>query len=640
MSRSESGQEAAAERVPEYASTRLIAYIGNKRALLPFLRGVFLEEAARLGAASPIRFLDPFAGSGAASRLARSLGWRVAANDAEEYSRAVNEAWLGVSADDLPGLFAAEGGPAAAFAALNALHPSVLGLGSSELLPEPEPYMARHYAPVDTGRADWRRERLFFTRENAVFLDRARCAIDYLRPRGGDGPARAERAARSERALLLGALLYEAATHANTSGVFKAYHKGFGGHGRDALGRILSPMSLEVPLLWGGPPSEVARGDAAEFCASRPADLCYLDPPYNQHQYGSNYHILNTLARWTRSPVSEERGSDGRFLSVSGIPGDWAESRSPYCSRSAAAAAFRGLVASIDAGVIALSYNSDGIVEPEELYDLLSDRAEVSMRSVEYVAYRGGRQSASRRSATSEILFVARRREGASRGTGAAGSMRGLELAALRARMELGRVLAGPYDPDAFERAAGGFSFSFPVSGGGTLELQSYRGLVLETASKRACADLAPGDAESLARLLGEALATDHAAACAAAASAIEAGAEERRAQDLALSWLRKLAHRRYETQFGAAAARLAAVASARPEALQRLASGVRDIEELFARRLEGRGPLPRSYQETTRTEDERAAPGGRALSQSKSLAFGPRTSLATKTGPDEAGSS
>jgi|GEM_PF-335336 len=629
--------------IPDYASTHLIAYIGNKRALLPFLRSVFVEEAARAGLGTTLRFLDPFAGSGAVSRLARCLGWRVFASDAEEYSRAVNEAWLGVSADDLPRLFAEEGGLRTVIDALNDLHPQAVARDDRRALGglgEPEPYMARHYAPADTGLADWRRERLFYTRENAVFLDRARCAIDMLRPpaEAAGGP---DRVRRAERSLLLGALIYEAATHANTSGVFKAYHKGFGGHGRDALGRILAPMALEPPLLWGGPPSEVGRGDAAAFCASRPAEICYLDPPYNQHQYGSNYHILNTLSRWDRPPVSEERGPDGRYLSVSGIPGAWAESRSPYCSRPAAPGAFRGLVASVDAPVLILSYNGDGIMDPGELYDILSDRAEVSLRSVEYVAYRGGRQSASRRAATSEILFVARRREGAARAVGStrardaisegARASRERELSGLRSRMELDRVLAGPFDPAAFARVSGGDELCFETESGSRVRLESYRGLVLEPGARASCAGLAPRDAAALAGLLGGALLPDNAAACAAAAKLIEGGAEDRRVQDLALSWLRKLAHRRYETSFRAMADRLGRAAASRPDSLRRLAVGVRETEELFARRIAGRSPGPAAYQETTRTEDDRSTLGGSLCSQSARRAFGPSESRAAK---------
>ena len=81
-----------------YLSEQLIAYIGNKRALLPFLHGVFSAPPAR-SAREP--FLDPFAGSGAVSRLARVMGFRVAANDWEPYSFVINSCHLVLTPSDL-----------------------------------------------------------------------------------------------------------------------------------------------------------------------------------------------------------------------------------------------------------------------------------------------------------------------------------------------------------------------------------------------------------------------------------------------------------------------------------------------------------------------------------------------------------
>jgi adenine-specific DNA-methyltransferase len=576
--------------VPAYASTRLIAYLGNKRALLPFLLSVFRELDGERPVSS---FLDPFAGSGAVSRLARSRGWVVMANDSEEYSRAVNEAWLGVSADELPCLFREEGGLARVLGALNDLHPE---RGDLEPPCPVEPYIARHYAPASTSAPDWRRERLFYTRENAVFVDRARCAIEHLRPpcpaAGGEAP----RAREAERALLLGLLVYEAATHANTSGVFKAYHKGFGGHGRDALGRILSPMRLEAPLLWGGPPSETGREDASAFCASRSADLCYLDPPYNQHQYGSNYHLLNTVARWDRRPVRDDRTGDGSLVFAAGIPPSWAESRSDFCSRRTAAAAFRRLVASVDARTIALSYNTEGLVAVEELFDILSDRADVSLRSLDYVKYKGGRQSASRRLRNCEILFVARRREHCGKrveeGSSSAARAR---LADLAVELRLSRALAGPFDPAAFRALCGGGETLAFRHGEAAVELRSYRCLLVDAGAEEARSALDSGGKTALAGLLEGALLEDNAEACAAAAGLIESGAAERRMLNLALGWLRKLAHPGYEAEFRTLAARLKAAAGG---TLPRMAEGIEGIEALFSARLaERRRYAPRSPQ-------------------------------------------
>ncbi|RKX93530.1 MAG: hypothetical protein DRP84_08325 [Spirochaetes bacterium] len=29
--------------------------------------------------------------------------------------------------------------------------------------------------------------------------------------------------------------------------------------------------------------------------------LVYIDPPYNQHQYGCNYYLLNAIAKWDKA---------------------------------------------------------------------------------------------------------------------------------------------------------------------------------------------------------------------------------------------------------------------------------------------------------------------------------------------------
>jgi adenine-specific DNA-methyltransferase len=230
-----------------YLQDQLIAYIGNKRALQPFLAEVF-SRLARPGAV----FLDPFAGSGAVSRLARWLGYRVLANDWEPYAYVLNYAALCVGRSEAEGLFRGRG---------EALLAELNSLGAPR-----EEYVARHYAPRSTAEADYRTERLFYTRENALRIDAVRERLEKLYP----GFAPADPAARKQKYLLLASLLYGAATHVNTSGVFKACHKGFGGHGRDALGRILAPIRLRLPELLDGPEAEAGCEEAAASRAAGP----------------------------------------------------------------------------------------------------------------------------------------------------------------------------------------------------------------------------------------------------------------------------------------------------------------------------------------------------------------------------------
>ena len=81
-----------------YLSRQIIAYIGNKRRLLPLIR----EAVARCsvqGSEAPT-FLDLFSGSGVVSRLARLSGFRVVSNDWEYYSYVINRAFLGIEKKD------------------------------------------------------------------------------------------------------------------------------------------------------------------------------------------------------------------------------------------------------------------------------------------------------------------------------------------------------------------------------------------------------------------------------------------------------------------------------------------------------------------------------------------------------------
>jgi adenine-specific DNA-methyltransferase len=97
--------------------------------------------------------------------------------------------------------------------------------------------------------------------------------------------------------LFLGPLLSEASIHANTSGVFKGFYKDrktglgrFGGSKQDALFRITGDITLPFPV-FSNFTSEVRiyRGDSNRIIRTAPeVDLAYLDPPYNQHPYGSN----------------------------------------------------------------------------------------------------------------------------------------------------------------------------------------------------------------------------------------------------------------------------------------------------------------------------------------------------------------
>ena len=77
----------------------------------------------------------------------------------------------------------------------------------------------------------------------------------------------------------------------STTGVQMAYVKAW-------AARSFRPLELRPPVLLAGP-GEALRGDACTLAGTLDeVDLAYLDPPYNQHRYYTNYHVWETLVAW------------------------------------------------------------------------------------------------------------------------------------------------------------------------------------------------------------------------------------------------------------------------------------------------------------------------------------------------------
>jgi adenine-specific DNA-methyltransferase len=249
-------------------------------------------------------------------------------------------------------------------------------------------FITKMYAPRDDAQIR-EGERVFYTRRNAMYLDTARqLMMDYP---------------QALQEFLLAPLLAQASVHANTSGVFKGFYKSkdgvgqFGGQGRNALSRILAPIALEMPA-FSRYCCEVTvrREDANVLATQMPAcDLVYLDPPYNQHPYGSNYFMLNVLADY-QPPVD--------VSDVSGIPKDW--NRSRYNQRTQAEDALFTLIDAVPASHILLSYNAEGFIPHARFVERLEKVGRVDVIEIPYTTFRGSRNLAGRSKDVMEYLYI------------------------------------------------------------------------------------------------------------------------------------------------------------------------------------------------------------------------------------------
>jgi adenine-specific DNA-methyltransferase len=373
-----------------FVFNQLIAYIGNKRKLL-----APIAEAVRRSGISGGSFADLFCGSGVVARMAKLAGYRVVANDWEPYAAALSGCFIGLNR--MPA-FAALGGHERTYQLLN------------EELPPLDGYLSAHYCPACDELPDPDRERMFYTRENGRRIDAMREQLMSWRAAGTLD--------EGEHTALLASLIYAGSYYSNTSGVFKAFHRGWGGATRTAWYRIRARLRLRPPTLHdNGQPNLALRADANALARELSGQIAYLDPPYNQHQYGANYHLLNTIALWDKPPLHPQTRVDGRRLNKSAIRQDWSvETRSRYCYRASAPEALAELVETLRFDAIIVSYSSDGIVELDELLRILGQRGSLDYVERAYKRYRVSSQRYSPRGHNLELTFIVDTRKRPDRG--------------------------------------------------------------------------------------------------------------------------------------------------------------------------------------------------------------------------------
>jgi adenine-specific DNA-methyltransferase len=108
-------------------------------------------------------------------------------------------------------------------------------------------------------------------------------------------------------------------------------------------------------------------------------DLLYLDPPYNQHSYFSNYHIWETLVRNDRPAVYGKACKRVDCRSV----------KSLYNSRRSCFEALADVVRRARARYVLVSFSDEGFVGSRELAGLLSERGEVLRLDIPHKRYVG-----------------------------------------------------------------------------------------------------------------------------------------------------------------------------------------------------------------------------------------------------------
>lgn len=286
----------------------MIKYLGSKRALLPAISKLIAATGANTG-------VDLFTGTTRIAREMKTLGIETAAVDTASYSEVFSKTWIELDAETVD-----QRELESAIDYLNQLK------GTPGYFTDTFCQQARFFQPKNGERIDAIRDEI-----ETEFLG---SSLYYP---------------------LLTSLIMAADKVDSTTGVQMAYLKTWS-H------RSGNDIELKNPDLLHGSGRSI-RADANESVEEiGPVDLAYLDPPYNQHRYFSNYHIWETLVRWDEP---DSYGIAKKRLDVK-----LESNKSDFNSKLTMAPKLRDLITRLSAKTLILSYNNESWLSRRDLADM------------------------------------------------------------------------------------------------------------------------------------------------------------------------------------------------------------------------------------------------------------------------------
>lgn len=180
--------------------------------------------------------------------------------------------------------------------------------------------------------------RMYFTSENAGRIDYFRITIEKWKEEN--------LISENEYAYLLASLIESISVVSNTAGVYGAFLKHWDS-------RALKP--IEFKRVSTNPSQSNKKlflnAKIEDIISEIECDVLYLDPPYTQNQYGTQYHILETLVLNDNPSISNITGS----RSTTPMRSDWSKDFKSHIL-------FDRILAKTKAKYIIFSYSKDGFM--------------------------------------------------------------------------------------------------------------------------------------------------------------------------------------------------------------------------------------------------------------------------------------
>lgn len=306
----------------------MIKYLGSKRTLLSALVEILqgFPELTHVG--------DVFSGTSRVGHACKRAGFRVTANDHNAYAHCLAQCYVAADLEDV--------------------HADAQKLiDEFNRVPGKPGYFTETFCVQSR----------FFQPHNGARVDAIREAIaqKHLPP--------------LLHAVVLTSLMEAADRVDSTCGLQMAYVKKW-------AARSFRDLQLRMPEVLPRSkhgPCRALCSDANQAVRAMDVDIAYVDPPYNQHSYLSNYHIWESLVRWDKP---ETYGVACKRV-------DCRTRKSPYNSKRTHRQVFGQLISAITAPLIVVSFNNEGYQSRRELEGLLAEHGEVFVVTKDFKRYVG-----------------------------------------------------------------------------------------------------------------------------------------------------------------------------------------------------------------------------------------------------------
>ena len=326
-------------------------YIGSKLSLLDFLEQSINKVVSKK---DNNIFCDLFAGTGAVGSHFKKKGFKVIANDIQYYSYVLNRHYIGNHK----------------LLNFSKLFNTISSLKNIKLdnrkdfvcsylnnLVGVKGFIYKNYCLGGTEKKEV--QRLYFSDENGMRCDAIRQRIEEWKNK--------KLINDNEYYFLLTTLLESIDKNANTASVYGAFLKKLKKTALKSL--VLKPAELII----NDQDHEVFNDDINKVVKNIKGDVLYLDPPYNHRQYASNYHILETIAKYDNPEIHGKTGLR-----------NYKEQKSLYCSRVEVKNAFKDLIIKANVKYIFLSYNNEGLMTPNDVKEIMSLKGKYGVFTQEY----------------------------------------------------------------------------------------------------------------------------------------------------------------------------------------------------------------------------------------------------------------